>query len=199
MLSSFCFGLTNVNIPEGVPSIKNGTFWGCEKLSSITIPNSVTIIGDHAFADCLALSNITIPNSVKSIGNDAFLICISLTNVTIGSSVTSIGFRAFESCPLKEIEILAETPPIIDDDTFDNLIYNWTSLIVPAGCKQKYLNKSYWHLFKNINESSTGFESIQLHHNADAPAFDLKGNFVHTPIPDQIFIQEGRKKIRINK
>jgi len=46
---------------------------------SVTIPNGVTSIGDRAFRGCENLNSITIPASVTSIGKDAFYGCTSLT------------------------------------------------------------------------------------------------------------------------
>lgn len=57
--------LKNINIPNGVKSIKESTFNGCKSLINITIPEKVTNIGDYAFTDCKSLVSLVIPNSVK--------------------------------------------------------------------------------------------------------------------------------------
>ena len=89
---------TSYSIPNGVTTIGDSAFSGCEILTSITIPNSVTTIGDSAFWGCTSLTSVTIPDSVTSIGSSAFYKCTSLTNVTISNSVTSIGSSAFSYC-----------------------------------------------------------------------------------------------------
>ena len=63
-------------IEEGVTSIGNHAFDGCNGLTSITISNSVTSIGEWAFSACSGLTSITIPNSVTSICDDTFQNCI---------------------------------------------------------------------------------------------------------------------------
>ena len=89
--------VTEYVIPNGVQTIGNYAFYGCDGLTEITIPNSVTTIGSSAFSCCISLTSVTIPNSVTSIGDDAFW-WTGLTSVTIPNSVTSIGNGTFEWC-----------------------------------------------------------------------------------------------------
>ena len=93
-----CDSLTSVDIPESVTSIGEGAFECCTSLTNIEIPDSVTSIGNYAFGDCDSLTSVTIGDSVTSIGNYAFEDCDSLTSVTIGNSVTSIDRYAFYNC-----------------------------------------------------------------------------------------------------
>lgn len=59
-------------IPDGVRTIKNRAFCGCENLSDIILPDSLEKIGREAFIDCFNLKKIIIPKSVKKIGHCAF-------------------------------------------------------------------------------------------------------------------------------
>ena len=114
-------------IQDGVRTIGNCVFRGCNSLTNITIPNSVTTIGEWAFANCKSLIDITISDSVTHIGcsafyntpfiegfTDDFIIlgnCLYKyqgegTNIDIPDSVTSIGDFAFYDCKsLKSITI----------------------------------------------------------------------------------------------
>ena len=92
--------IKSVIIGNGVTSIGDYVFEGCENLTSVTIPNTVISIGDDAFDCCTSLTNVTIPDRVTSIGNEAFYYCKSLTSVTIPDSVTSIGSYAFCGCKI---------------------------------------------------------------------------------------------------
>ena len=90
--------VSELDIPIGITSIGNYTFFGCTGLTSVSIPNGVTSIGYCAFSGCKGLSHVTIPAGVMSIGDSAFSNCTGLTNVSIPDSVTSIGSGAFYGC-----------------------------------------------------------------------------------------------------
>lgn len=144
-------GCKNTVIPNGVTSIGNAAFHGCNGLESITIPNSVTSIEENAFNYCSDLNNIYIPNSVLSIGDGAFFICSGLTSITIPSSVASIGNLAFSNCDnLTTVIVERDTPITINSGTFSNSAN--ATLFVPAGCKVAYEAVDNWKDFKEIDE-----------------------------------------------
>ena len=95
---SGCDSLTSIEIPDGITSIGDGAFWDC-RLTSITIPDSVTSIGGSAFREC-PLSSITFGDNsqLTSIGSSAFYGCDTLLSITIPDSVTRIGYYAFRFC-----------------------------------------------------------------------------------------------------
>ena len=94
--------VTNLQISDGVTSIKNYAFDDCTSLTSIEIPDSVMSIGDGAFRDCTSLMSVTIGNGVTSIGEDAFARSNALTRVYISdiSAWCSIDFANVYSNPL---------------------------------------------------------------------------------------------------
>ena len=57
---SYCSGLTNVVIPNGVVWIGSYAFCNCIGLTSVSIPASVTSIGDHLFSGCNNLCRIDV-------------------------------------------------------------------------------------------------------------------------------------------
>ena len=70
-------------IPEGVTSIGNTAFYGCDSLTSISIPEGVTSIGGNAFSDCSGLTSISLPSTLTSIGGHAFSNCHGLTTMRV--------------------------------------------------------------------------------------------------------------------
>lgn len=105
--------IETIIIPDGVTTIGDCAFDGCESLKSVTLPEGMTSIGNEAFRGCVSLKSVTIPNGVTEIGWLAFLICESLESITIPASVTSIGNLAFEGCKsLRSIYIPASVKEI---------------------------------------------------------------------------------------
>lgn len=93
-----CDKLTNLVLPEGLETIGRCAFESCVSLKDITIPNSVINIDYRAFANCGKLASIIIPNGVTTIGEAAFQSCYNLKSITIGGNVTHIGEDAFNYC-----------------------------------------------------------------------------------------------------
>ena len=52
-----------MTISEGVQSIGNGAFEGCENLTTVNIPSSVTQIGDDVFKGCVDLADINVADN----------------------------------------------------------------------------------------------------------------------------------------
>lgn len=76
---------TDLDIPEGVESIKAYAFYHYKSLASINIPSTVTSIGYSAFAGCSTITSITVPSSVTNIESYAISNCPSLERVIMES------------------------------------------------------------------------------------------------------------------
>lgn len=102
---------------------------------------------------------------VTSIGNGAFslrnihdqlwlyedLSNDSLTSVTIPTSITTIDDFAFGDCPnLRFIKCLGATPPSASDNSFDDGVYQNTTLYVPISALEAYKNAEGWKNFQQI-------------------------------------------------
>ena len=153
--------LSSVSLPNTIITIKQYAFGECHSLASIELPESVEQIEDYAFSNCSCLTSVTMGNHLTSIGIGAFKYC-SLTSIIIPRSVTSIGDMAFFRCGnLKTIVSLAQNPPIIDDYTFPDCIFQ--TLCVPGGCLSLYAAADYWKYFGTIVENSRiSFDDAQV-------------------------------------
>ncbi len=119
--------MTSLIIEEGITSIGNNAFAGCEKLNSITYPASgFTSIGDYAFSGAKVkqpnlprtlthlgtgafassqAKGVSIPASLKKVGDYAFEGCANLESVGIFEGVEEIGESAFDGCAFTVITI----------------------------------------------------------------------------------------------
>ena len=73
--------IREVVVPDGITSIGDYVFYGCDSITNVTIGSSVTSIGANAFSGC-AITDLIVPDSVVTIGDGAFM-CDSLRCVTI--------------------------------------------------------------------------------------------------------------------
>ena len=88
---------TEFTVRDGVATIGDGAFAGCETIETVKLPDSVTAIGSRAFAECRNLNAVNLPSGVTTIGGNAFEAC-NLKSVAIPAGVTTIGERAFAGC-----------------------------------------------------------------------------------------------------
>ena len=67
--------LYEIDIPDTVHSLEEGTFNGCRSLQTVNLPKSLLKIGKHAFLQCSSLHSITLPCYVSTIDGNPFEDC----------------------------------------------------------------------------------------------------------------------------
>ena len=161
--------LTNLIIPEGIDSIRRGTFQQCSSLNYVVIPNTVTKIGERAFASCKSLIEVTIPNSIIEIDHEAFSGSRWLTNqpdgclyigkcfyqyigemptnthIDIKNGTTQICANAFDECKNLSSITIPNSVTSIGAYAFNNC-QNLPSLIIPSS-----VTKIGGYVFTNCN------------------------------------------------
>ena len=138
-------------IPESVTTIDSYAFQNIDIPATFTIPNSIKIIGDSAFWGCNKLVNLEIPESTEWIGDFSFYGCRSLNSITLPASLIHIGEKAFIDCKeTKNIKIYHSEPIAINENAFENKVYENAWLHVPQGCIEKYRNADGWKRFVHI-------------------------------------------------
>ncbi len=127
-------GGRNVIIPDGVTSIANNAFSGCESLTGISIPDSVISIGENAFHDCESLTNVRLPKNLTEISYGLFSSCSSLETIIIPEAVKSISDFAFSHCASLNNIVIPDGVTSIGDHAFSTCS-SLTSLVLPDGIK----------------------------------------------------------------
>lgn len=64
--------IRKIVVQQGVTTIGDYAFYGCENVTSVTLPDTVTQIGKLAFYGCKALRTLTVPDSVLTVEDYAF-------------------------------------------------------------------------------------------------------------------------------
>ena len=178
--STYAESIKKVTIKEGVTSIYDRAFEGCNQVETMTIPNSVVEVGTSAFNDCtgeLFLNSMPVPAEGSMMMGGAFESC-GFTKVIVGEGVTEIKDMAFfYSRNLAEVE-LPETIERIGDMAFA-YCHSLTSITIPASvttidsyafdncvnfttfvCKGMTPPTCIGELFYNVNKELTLFVPI---------------------------------------
>ena len=90
--------IKSISLPDGLLTIGNSAFDGCQLLTEIEIPSTVEEIGERAFYNCYKLNKLTLHDGLKTIRGMAFAYCTQLTNVTLPNTLTTIGSATFYAC-----------------------------------------------------------------------------------------------------
>lgn len=169
------FSQSEYKVPQGIVTIGNSAFFGCDSLTSVTLPDSLTAIDDYAFSYCSSLTAVTLPDSLTAIGDSAFYLCDSLNSVILPNSLTTIGNCAFSWCDSLTTLALPNNLITIDDFAFygcssltsvtlpDSLaaIDNWAfkgcdKAIFTVGCdsyaKQYCIDNNLPYTYPNAND-----------------------------------------------
>ena len=117
--------LKKIKFENGIKSIADCLFYGCNELVEVEIPDTISSIGYRSFGSCGSLSKISIPDSVSKIGSHAFAGCNSLSSITLSKNIQTLGDYAFYGCN----SLLAiEFPPLLTEIE-DGMCYDCTSLV----------------------------------------------------------------------
>ena len=111
--------IKHVVIKDGVRSLSNNAFSGCEKLESIMISDTVGKIGANVFEGCISLTDVVFGKSVKSIGDKAFSNCGALEKINMPDTIKELGEGMFLGCTALKSVVLPEGPSSLGDEMFN--------------------------------------------------------------------------------
>ena len=90
--------ITSIVIPDSVRNIGQMAFYNCRYLTDVTLGNGITSIEERLFDGCNALTHINIPEGIKNVGRYAFRSCKALEYVVLSSNTPpTIDPTAFNS------------------------------------------------------------------------------------------------------
>ena len=153
--------ITNLQIPDGMSSIRAGTFINAKCIKTIEIPSSVTSIGFCAFWGCSELISVSMPNTIIEVGASAFMNCNKLSELTLSESLSSIGDYAFSNCSSLTAIPLPNSLTSVGKETFSNCT-GITSITIPYS-----VTSIGNHAFSNCNGL------IECNYNATNCIIDL--------------------------
>ena len=162
--------ITSVVISNGVTSIGDNAFYGCDAIEKLVL--NCSIVGDW-FKGNATIKEVVVGNNVASISTSAFKGCTSFTAVTFDAEsvkdffkdntvITDITFtnrvKAIESkafvgmSNLTNIMLETTIPPVLSADAFTKLQYKLIYMYVPAGFIKAYKAADVWKNFWDIQE-----------------------------------------------
>lgn len=146
-----CNELTEIIIPSSVQSFGLRVFWGTQ-ISTIEIPNGVTILPLALFDSCTSLKTIILPESIIEIGRSVFASCRELESITIPEGVQHIRSNAFGWCSkLTSIYCKPTIPTSVASDTFQ-YTPDELKVYVPVGSGEAYKSAEGWKDYADMIE-----------------------------------------------
>lgn len=130
-----------VGLPDGLLTIGEKAFFGCEDLTFIGLPDGLVEIGDSAFGTCISLEEIDFPESLTTIGNFTFAETY-LSEVYIPSNVEKIGagaFALYSTSQLTEFTVSEENKTYTEKEGVLFSGDGKTLMAFPAGMEGLYI------------------------------------------------------------
>ncbi len=186
-----CSKLTTIKLPQELKYLGGSAFQYCSRLQEIVLPDSITVLNSFVFRGCDQLSSIKLPHSLKKISQSALNECnlavLILPDSLERIENYAFQFNEFESivfpakvdfsdptdgsekstyllgkcknlrsvCCLNPVATMASA-----GTTFGNLPHG-TTLYVPVGSKQSYIDAGYGDYTEVDAEWAKNFEYIQ--------------------------------------
>lgn len=107
IIDKMCFVSTNIEeviLPEGIESIEERAFLGCNKLRKINFPETLNAIKERAFYGCVSLAEAILPECLAEIGDYAFH-CAGIKQLVLSKRAASTGINVFSSIKIESINI----------------------------------------------------------------------------------------------
>lgn len=205
-------GIRKIILPEGMTAIPGSFVESCSHLVDFEMPNTIEVIGENAFKDCISLEELKLSTSLKSVDTGGFYNCQKLKTITFPAAFESLGENSCQEWEsIQSIYCEATVPPVCIKEPvlgltpfggsghhFEHKPPRDTPVIVPVGSVELYQNAWGWDYFSNIKDTNggTGIQDTWADESLDkGEMYDLYGRKIATPLPNQIYIKNGKKLI----
>ncbi len=157
-----CEQLTHVTLPEGLNTMGDGIFFGCQSLHSVIMPTTVTAIAPYMLKGA-AISNDDIFNeNITTIGDYALFGNDRITLLTLPSNLTFIGDKAMANMTaLNKLDatLLTELPEL-GNEVFSNTAGSDVLLVASGELAPAFRATPQWNEFKITTTPITGIDDI---------------------------------------
>lgn len=125
--------IRKIVVQNGVTSIGDYAFYGCENVTSVTLPATVTQIGKLAFYGCGSLNTLTLPDSLTMVEDYAFAKASGLGTIAFKGSAPLFGAGVFA-------DVSAEVRYPAEDSTWTDAVrQSYTGNVSWAGVSEAKL------------------------------------------------------------
>lgn len=140
------------SLPTTVTSIGDYAFRGCS-IETFSFPDNITQLGTGVFMNS-KVREVKMPGSLRLVPTATFQGCSQLHVVRLGGKTNMISDYAFDGCPLTDIYVEAQLPPVCSALSFASKsgagVFQTCRIHVPKGRVNMYKAADGWKLFKNI-------------------------------------------------
>lgn len=153
------YGCTFTTFPfcSNLKEIAEYGFALCRKLTEANLPENCKL-GIYTFQQTSSLKQFRIPWGIERVPA-GLLKDSGIETVIISQNCKSIEYSAFETSTLRTVYCNAIVPDI-SSSTFHKDTYNFGTLRVPVGSKNRFAQDDYWGKFLEIVEDASGVEDV---------------------------------------
>lgn len=140
-------------LPETITAVGDYAFSECS-ITEFTLPDNLTTLGQSVFYDS-KVEKVTLPDKLRTVPAGTFQKCRRLRTVSLGSATEQISDYVFDGCPLTDLFVNADLPPVCNAKAFATSGNDFTKTCVvhvPKGRANYYRTSKAWKVFTHIRE-----------------------------------------------
>lgn len=138
-----CTGIHKVIIPEGITTIENGAFCGCESLMTVLLPTTLKWLGSeprmkpktyNGVFEGTAIRSIDLPAGLTYLAKSTFMQCENLTHVDLPNGIKVVPECCFYYCSALKTIVLSDNVSSIQYSAFANT--GIEQIDIPPSCRE---------------------------------------------------------------